>query len=119
MLSFIPLDTVQQQQQQSHRTNSHARGVAQERRNLENAEFKRLSSLLPVSREISEQHLDKASIVRLAKTSIRLSNAISQWKLSKYIDYGPLIETNVINVSSFLSSLLSLLLNTTFQFKKL
>lgn len=37
--------------------------VAQQRRSLESAEFKKLSSVLPISKAISEQHLDKNTIV--------------------------------------------------------
>lgn len=64
----------------------------------ENEQFRRLSSLLPVSIEIAE-HLDKASIIRLAKTTIRLNNAISQWKIIGCYGGGPIVESNVINVS--------------------
>lgn len=47
------------------------------------------------------EHLDKASIIRLAKTAIRLSNEISQWKMST--QNGPIVESNVINVKLLLS----------------
>uniref|UniRef100_A0A914C5Q7 BHLH domain-containing protein n=2 Tax=Acrobeloides nanus TaxID=290746 RepID=A0A914C5Q7_9BILA len=50
--------------------------VAQQRRCLESVEFKKLSAVLPISRAISEQHLDKNTIVRLASTYIRLHKCI-------------------------------------------
>ncbi|KAI6232563.1 Helix-loop-helix 34 [Aphelenchoides besseyi] len=77
--------------------NSHARTMAQERRRMENSEFHRLSSLLPLPRAISEKHLDKATIVRIASTYIRLNHAVSQWKSNRTFG-GPLIESNVVNM---------------------
>ncbi|CAD5229181.1 unnamed protein product [Bursaphelenchus okinawaensis] len=73
----------------------HARSVAQERRRQENEQFKRLSMLLPVARAISEKHLDKATVVRLAGTYIKLHHAVNPIKLRPM---KPLIEVNLIDI---------------------
>lgn len=59
-------------QQQQHSRKIRSRYSAYCRRISENDEFDRLSSVLPIDRAISSQMLDKASIVRLASTCIRL-----------------------------------------------
>lgn len=77
----------------------HARSVAQERRRQENEEFKRLSSLLPVARAISEKHLDKATVVRLASTYIRLHQVVAPIKRNM-VQVLPVLDANLINVRS-------------------
>ncbi|CAD5234635.1 unnamed protein product [Bursaphelenchus xylophilus] len=74
----------------------HARSVAQERRRQENEQFKRLSLLLPVARAISEKHLDKATVVRLAGTYIKLHHAVNPIKRRPFI--SPLIDVNLIDI---------------------
>ncbi|KAI6173322.1 Helix-loop-helix 34 [Aphelenchoides besseyi] len=91
------LPTHQNDRCETSTVNSHARTMAQERRRMENSEFHRLSSLLPLPRAISEKHLDKATIVRIASTFIRLNHAVNQWKSNRTFG-GPLIESNVVNM---------------------
>uniref|UniRef100_A0A7E4VJT1 BHLH domain-containing protein n=1 Tax=Panagrellus redivivus TaxID=6233 RepID=A0A7E4VJT1_PANRE len=61
------------------------RCVAQQRRRLETEEFARLGAALPISRAISEQHIDKTSVVRLAASYIRLHQLLG----GGYADRGP------------------------------
>ncbi|TMS40103.1 hypothetical protein L596_006525 [Steinernema carpocapsae] len=56
---------------------SSGKNVAQYRRQMENAEFEHLSAQLPIARAISGQHIDKTSVVRLASTFMRLTQAMA------------------------------------------
>uniref|UniRef100_A0A914USD8 BHLH domain-containing protein n=1 Tax=Plectus sambesii TaxID=2011161 RepID=A0A914USD8_9BILA len=49
-----------------------SRHAAQHRRLNENSEFEQLSAVLPIARAISSQLLDKASVVRLTISCMRL-----------------------------------------------
>ncbi len=64
-------DILSNSQQQSSRK-IRSRYSAYCRRINENDEFDRLAAVLPIDHAISSQMLDKASIVRLASTCIRL-----------------------------------------------
>uniref|UniRef100_A0AC34R4C3 Uncharacterized protein n=1 Tax=Panagrolaimus sp. JU765 TaxID=591449 RepID=A0AC34R4C3_9BILA len=67
-----------------HGTKSSAarqRNVAQQRRKMETEEFQQLGAVLPISRAISEQHIDKTTIVRLASSYIKLHHLLG-------FDYG-------------------------------
>uniref|UniRef100_A0AC35GCY4 Uncharacterized protein n=1 Tax=Panagrolaimus sp. PS1159 TaxID=55785 RepID=A0AC35GCY4_9BILA len=55
---------------------SRQRNVAQQRRRMETEEFQKLGAVLPISRAISEQHIDKTTIVRLAASYIRLHHLL-------------------------------------------
>ncbi|KAE9549511.1 hypothetical protein FO519_007275 [Halicephalobus sp. NKZ332] len=57
------------------------RNVAQQRRRMETEEFQKLGAVLPISRAISEQHIDKTTIVRLASSYIKLHHLLG-------LDYG-------------------------------
>uniref|UniRef100_A0AC35U0K3 PAS domain-containing protein n=1 Tax=Rhabditophanes sp. KR3021 TaxID=114890 RepID=A0AC35U0K3_9BILA len=54
--------------------------MAQKRRRDENTQIHQLASVLPVSKAISSEHMDKTSVVRVASTFIRLQTYLS----SKY-----------------------------------
>jgi hypothetical protein len=54
--------------------------AARNRRNKENDEFKNLSSILPLQSEIAQQ-LDKASIIRLAISFIKIRQFFDDFKL--------------------------------------
>ena len=52
------------------------RNVAQQRRRMETEGFQKLGAVLPISRAISEQHIDKTTIVRLASSYIKLHHLL-------------------------------------------
>ncbi|KJH45178.1 Helix-loop-helix 34 family protein [Dictyocaulus viviparus] len=73
------------------------RSLAKHRRSLENGEFSNLANVLPLSRAITGQHIDKTTMVRLALSYIKLHKLIRS-TVCDVIDYDRLWTNSLLEL---------------------
>lgn len=84
---------------------------------METEEFQKLGAVLPISRAISEQHIDKTTIVRLAASFIHLHHLLGFRREGRNNpQHSNFAFDNDLSTPSLIDVIVSMLLNTTVLF---